>query len=136
MSADAEQDAAVKLAQERAEIVAKYDRGRDGAQIEPWEDADYRLYKVTDRFGFLHPEGRTSTFPFMGPPGKAACSIHTGRNRAPGKHPKSTGEGPRGLRSSCRTSSGLQLSLLLSTGTWSEEVMHPVLPWSAQSGSS
>ncbi|XP_047918568.2 USP6 N-terminal-like protein isoform X1 [Anser cygnoides] len=55
-SADAEQDAAVKLAQERAEIVAKYDRGRDGAQIEPWEDADYRLYKVTDRFGFLHPE--------------------------------------------------------------------------------
>uniref|UniRef100_A0A8V0XVH2 USP6 N-terminal like n=1 Tax=Gallus gallus TaxID=9031 RepID=A0A8V0XVH2_CHICK len=56
MSADAEQDAAVKLAQERAEIVAKYDRGRDGAQIEPWEDADYRLYKVTDRFGFLHPE--------------------------------------------------------------------------------
>uniref|UniRef100_A0A8C9FJL8 Uncharacterized protein n=1 Tax=Pavo cristatus TaxID=9049 RepID=A0A8C9FJL8_PAVCR len=53
MSADAEQDAAVKLAQERAEIVAKYDRGRDGAQIEPWEDADYRLYKVTDRFGFL-----------------------------------------------------------------------------------
>ncbi|XP_075620131.1 USP6 N-terminal-like protein isoform X1 [Balearica regulorum gibbericeps] len=54
--ADAEQDAAVKLAQERAEIVAKYDRGREGAQIEPWEDADYRLYKVTDRFGFLHPE--------------------------------------------------------------------------------
>uniref|UniRef100_A0A8C0BYG5 USP6 N-terminal-like protein n=1 Tax=Buteo japonicus TaxID=224669 RepID=A0A8C0BYG5_9AVES len=55
-SADAEQDAAIKLAQERAEIVAKYDRGREGAQIEPWEDADYRLYKVTDRFGFLHPE--------------------------------------------------------------------------------
>uniref|UniRef100_A0A663M011 USP6 N-terminal like n=1 Tax=Athene cunicularia TaxID=194338 RepID=A0A663M011_ATHCN len=50
------QDAAIKLAQERAEIVAKYDRGREGAQIEPWEDADYRLYKVTDRFGFLHPE--------------------------------------------------------------------------------
>ncbi|KAF7254646.1 USP6 N-terminal-like protein [Varanus komodoensis] len=53
---DAEQDAAVKLAQERAEIVAKYDKGREGAQIEPWEDADYLLYKVTDRFGFLHPE--------------------------------------------------------------------------------
>ncbi|NXC36893.1 US6NL protein, partial [Campylorhamphus procurvoides] len=31
-------------------------QGREGAQIEPWEDADYRLYKVTDRFGFLHPE--------------------------------------------------------------------------------
>ncbi|RLW01933.1 hypothetical protein DV515_00007587 [Chloebia gouldiae] len=56
VGADAEQDAAIKLAQERAEIVAKYDRGREGAQIEPWEDADYHLYKVTDRFGFLHPE--------------------------------------------------------------------------------
>uniref|UniRef100_A0A8D0HHW2 USP6 N-terminal-like protein n=1 Tax=Sphenodon punctatus TaxID=8508 RepID=A0A8D0HHW2_SPHPU len=56
MNSDAEQDAAVKLAQERAEIVAKYDRGREGAQIEPWEDADYHLYKVTDRFGFLHTE--------------------------------------------------------------------------------
>nr|XP_042715394.1 USP6 N-terminal-like protein isoform X3 [Chrysemys picta bellii] len=53
---DAEQDAAIKLAQERAEIVAKYDKGREGAQIEPWEDADYLLYKVTDRFGFLHTE--------------------------------------------------------------------------------
>lgn len=56
MNSDAEQDAAIKLAQERAEIVAKYDKGRDGAQIEPWEDADYLLYKVTDRFGFLHSE--------------------------------------------------------------------------------
>ncbi|XP_067391041.1 USP6 N-terminal-like protein isoform X2 [Emydura macquarii macquarii] len=56
MNSDAEQDAAIKLAQERAEIVAKYDKGREGAQIEPWEDADYLLYKVTDRFGFLHSE--------------------------------------------------------------------------------
>uniref|UniRef100_A0A7N4NIH7 USP6 N-terminal like n=1 Tax=Sarcophilus harrisii TaxID=9305 RepID=A0A7N4NIH7_SARHA len=53
---DSEQDAALKLAQERAEIVAKYDRGREGAEIEPWEDADYLVYKVTDRFGFLHEE--------------------------------------------------------------------------------
>ncbi|XP_053112521.1 USP6 N-terminal-like protein isoform X3 [Hemicordylus capensis] len=53
---DAEQDAAIKLSKERADIVAKYDRGREGAQIEPWEDADYLLYKVTDRFGFLHEE--------------------------------------------------------------------------------
>ncbi|MBN3274319.1 US6NL protein, partial [Polyodon spathula] len=28
--------------------------GRDGATVEPWEDANYHLYKVTDRFGFLH----------------------------------------------------------------------------------
>ncbi|ERE80314.1 USP6-like protein isoform 1 [Cricetulus griseus] len=53
---DTDQDVALKLAQERAEIVAKYDRGREGAEIEPWEDADYLVYKVTDRFGFLHEE--------------------------------------------------------------------------------
>ncbi|KAF6372714.1 USP6 N-terminal like [Rhinolophus ferrumequinum] len=53
---DSDQDVALKLAQERAEIVAKYDRGREGAEIEPWEDADYLVYKVTDRFGFLHEE--------------------------------------------------------------------------------
>ncbi|TKC48355.1 hypothetical protein EI555_016311 [Monodon monoceros] len=53
---DSNQDVAIKLAQERAEIVAKYDRGREGAEIEPWEDADYLVYKVTDRFGFLHEE--------------------------------------------------------------------------------
>lgn len=46
--------------------------------------------------------GRTSTFPFVGPPGKAVCSIHAGRNRALGKHLKSTGERPWGLHSSCR----------------------------------
>ncbi|XP_030071839.1 USP6 N-terminal-like protein isoform X2 [Microcaecilia unicolor] len=56
MNSDGEHDAAIRAAQERAEIVAKYDKGREGAQIEPWEDADYLLYKVTDRFGFLHSE--------------------------------------------------------------------------------
>ncbi|KAM3926443.1 USP6 N-terminal-like protein isoform 2-T2 [Leptodactylus fuscus] len=53
---DSEQDVAFKSAQERADIVAKYDKGREGAKIEPWEDADYLVYKVTDRFGFLHEE--------------------------------------------------------------------------------
>uniref|UniRef100_H0V8F8 USP6 N-terminal-like protein n=1 Tax=Cavia porcellus TaxID=10141 RepID=H0V8F8_CAVPO len=53
---NSDQDVALKLAKERAEIVAKYDRGREGAEIEPWEDADYLVYKVTDRFGFLHEE--------------------------------------------------------------------------------
>ncbi|XP_043334699.1 USP6 N-terminal-like protein isoform X1 [Cervus canadensis] len=56
LTKDSNQDVALKLAQERAEIVAKYDRGREGAEIEPWEDADYLVYKVTDRFGFLHEE--------------------------------------------------------------------------------
>ncbi|XP_053321195.1 USP6 N-terminal-like protein isoform X2 [Spea bombifrons] len=56
MNPDSEQDAALKSAVERADIVAKYDKGRDGAKIEPWEDADYLVYKVTDRFGFLHDQ--------------------------------------------------------------------------------
>ena len=34
---DSNQVVALKLAQERAEIVAKYDRGREGAEIEPWK---------------------------------------------------------------------------------------------------
>ncbi|XP_078091984.1 USP6 N-terminal-like protein isoform X2 [Mustelus asterias] len=54
MNPDAEQDVAVKLAEERAEIVSKYDKGREGAKIDPWEDADFHIYKITDRFGFLH----------------------------------------------------------------------------------
>ncbi|XP_031438164.1 USP6 N-terminal-like protein isoform X2 [Clupea harengus] len=49
-----DQDAAVKLAKERAEIVAKYEKGKEGATVEPWEDANFHLYKVIDRFGFLH----------------------------------------------------------------------------------
>ncbi|XP_078113664.1 uncharacterized protein LOC144522452 [Sander vitreus] len=45
------------LAEERAEIIAKYDKGRqEGVNIDPWEDAEYSIYKVTDRFGFLHEE--------------------------------------------------------------------------------
>ncbi|XP_016091671.1 USP6 N-terminal-like protein isoform X3 [Sinocyclocheilus grahami] len=28
----------------------------EGVHINPWEDADYSIYKVTDRFGFLHEE--------------------------------------------------------------------------------
>ncbi|XP_038561261.1 USP6 N-terminal-like protein [Micropterus salmoides] len=45
------------IAEERAEIISKYDKGRqEGVSINPWEDADYSIYKVTDRFGFLHEE--------------------------------------------------------------------------------
>ncbi|XP_036962356.1 USP6 N-terminal-like protein [Acanthopagrus latus] len=45
------------IAEERAEIISKYDKGRqEGVNIDPWEDANYSIYKVTDRFGFLHEE--------------------------------------------------------------------------------
>lgn len=54
MTSDSEQDAAVKLEQERAEILAKYDKGKESAEVEPWEEANFDLYKVVDRFGFLH----------------------------------------------------------------------------------
>ncbi|MCI4381684.1 hypothetical protein PGIGA_G00254790 [Pangasianodon gigas] len=43
------------IAEERADIISKYDKGRtEGVHINPWEDANYDVYKFTDRFGFLH----------------------------------------------------------------------------------
>uniref|UniRef100_A0A8C5TK41 Uncharacterized protein n=1 Tax=Malurus cyaneus samueli TaxID=2593467 RepID=A0A8C5TK41_9PASS len=54
-ASDMKKDIESLIAQEKAEIVAKYEKGRqEGAQIDQWEDADFTLYKVTDRFGFLH----------------------------------------------------------------------------------
>ncbi|KAK1802238.1 hypothetical protein P4O66_021910, partial [Electrophorus voltai] len=54
---DMKKDIEVLIAEERAEIISKYDKGReDGVEIDPWEDADYSIYRSTDRFGFLHEE--------------------------------------------------------------------------------
>lgn len=53
MTSDTERDVAVKQDKERAEIVAKYDKGKE-ATVEPWEDTNFHLYKVIDRFGFVH----------------------------------------------------------------------------------
>ncbi|KAM6980611.1 USP6 N-terminal-like protein [Aplochiton taeniatus] len=45
------------VAEERADIILKYDTGRqEGVHIDPWEDADYSIYRVTDRFGFMHEQ--------------------------------------------------------------------------------
>ncbi|XP_059361425.1 USP6 N-terminal-like protein isoform X2 [Carassius carassius] len=55
-ASDPQQDAAVKLEQERAEIIAKYDKGKESAEVEPWEETNFDLYKVVDRFGFLHED--------------------------------------------------------------------------------
>ncbi|XP_077355622.1 USP6 N-terminal-like protein [Festucalex cinctus] len=52
-ASDSDPDAAVKLEQERAEIVAKYEKGKE-ATVEAWEDTNFHLYKVIDRFGFVH----------------------------------------------------------------------------------
>ncbi|XP_056137827.1 TBC1 domain family member 10B [Lampris incognitus] len=54
---DMKKDIETLIAEERADIISKYDKGRqEGVNIDPWEDADYSIYKVTDRFGFLHEE--------------------------------------------------------------------------------
>ncbi|NXO91389.1 US6NL protein, partial [Certhia brachydactyla] len=59
---DMKKDIESLIAQEKAEIVAKYEKGRqEGAQIDQWEDADFTLYKVTDRFGFLQLNGPPSS---------------------------------------------------------------------------
>ncbi|XP_051234752.1 USP6 N-terminal-like protein isoform X2 [Dicentrarchus labrax] len=45
------------IAEERADIILKYAAGRQGGvEIDPWEDADYSIYKVIDRFGFMHED--------------------------------------------------------------------------------
>ncbi|XP_023811947.1 USP6 N-terminal-like protein isoform X1 [Oryzias latipes] len=54
---DMKKDIDSLVAEERADIISKYDKGRQGGvDIDPWEDADYSIYRVTDRFGFLHEE--------------------------------------------------------------------------------
>ncbi|XP_046898242.1 USP6 N-terminal-like protein [Hypomesus transpacificus] len=55
-------DIATLIAEERADIILKYDKGRqEGGERDQWEDADYSLYRVTDRFGFLHEEELQNT---------------------------------------------------------------------------
>ncbi|XP_055694641.1 USP6 N-terminal-like protein [Lutzomyia longipalpis] len=45
----------VRAQVEREKIFQKYERGREpGAEIDPWEDPDFSLYKHTDRYGFIH----------------------------------------------------------------------------------
>ncbi|XP_017285302.1 USP6 N-terminal-like protein isoform X2 [Kryptolebias marmoratus] len=43
------------IAEERADIILKYATGRQGGvDVDPWEDADYSIFKSIDRFGFMH----------------------------------------------------------------------------------
>uniref|UniRef100_A0AC34F2Y6 Rab-GAP TBC domain-containing protein n=1 Tax=Panagrolaimus sp. ES5 TaxID=591445 RepID=A0AC34F2Y6_9BILA len=41
---------------ERESIVEKYERGPQASEVpeDPWENPDFELYKVTDRYGFVH----------------------------------------------------------------------------------
>ncbi|GAB6029812.1 hypothetical protein CHUAL_005524 [Chamberlinius hualienensis] len=46
-----------RASDERAAIVAKYDKGREeGAQIDPWEDPSYEIYHYIDRYGFVRDQ--------------------------------------------------------------------------------
>ncbi|KAK9542123.1 hypothetical protein VZT92_000013 [Zoarces viviparus] len=50
-------DVETLIAEERADIILKYATGRQGGvQIDPWEDADYSIYKAIDRLGFMHED--------------------------------------------------------------------------------
>ncbi|XP_033101782.1 USP6 N-terminal-like protein [Anneissia japonica] len=52
-----DQDLIERANKERAEIVQKYEKGFDEtAESDAWEDSGFIIYKVTDRFGFLHKE--------------------------------------------------------------------------------
>lgn len=35
--------------EEREKIFLKYERGREGTDIDPWEDPDFSVYSHTDR---------------------------------------------------------------------------------------
>ena len=42
-----------RSAEERDRIFSCYDRGREGAKIDPWEDPAYEVYHTTDKYGFI-----------------------------------------------------------------------------------
>ncbi|XP_030843878.1 USP6 N-terminal-like protein isoform X2 [Strongylocentrotus purpuratus] len=55
MTETQEMEALQRAQKERLDIVLKYDKGRDkGQKIDPWEDASFIIYRVTDRYGFCH----------------------------------------------------------------------------------
>ncbi|VEN39992.1 unnamed protein product [Callosobruchus maculatus] len=49
-----EDDLLKRSAEEREKIFKRYEQGRDGAQIDPWEDPGFEVYHATDRYGFIH----------------------------------------------------------------------------------
>lgn len=48
-----EEELLKRSAAERDRIFSCYDRGREGTQIDPWEDPAYEVYHTTDRYGFI-----------------------------------------------------------------------------------
>lgn len=42
--------------QEREQIVDKYERGPEQKDVDPWENPNFELYRITDRYGFVHKD--------------------------------------------------------------------------------
>lgn len=53
-----EEELLERAAEERAAIVTRYQLGRqEGApQVDAWEDPEFKIYQVTDRYGFIHDQ--------------------------------------------------------------------------------
>ncbi|XP_060520367.1 USP6 N-terminal-like protein isoform X4 [Cylas formicarius] len=49
-----EEDLLKRSAEEREKIFKRYEQGREGAEIDPWEDPGFEVYHATDRYGFIH----------------------------------------------------------------------------------
>lgn len=49
-----EEDLVKRSAEERERIFRRYEQGREGAEIDPWEDPGFEVYHATDRYGFIH----------------------------------------------------------------------------------
>lgn len=56
-SVESETEVLERCREERREIVAKYDLGREeGAKIDDWEDPKNEIFHIQDRYGFLHDQ--------------------------------------------------------------------------------
>ncbi|KAG5896769.1 hypothetical protein JTB14_008345 [Gonioctena quinquepunctata] len=49
-----EEDLLKRSSEEREKIFLRYEQGREGAEIDPWEDPGFEVYHATDRYGFIH----------------------------------------------------------------------------------
>ncbi|XP_068177927.1 USP6 N-terminal-like protein isoform X4 [Antennarius striatus] len=58
-------DVETLVAEERAAIILKYATGRQaGVEVDPWEEPDYSIYRVIDRFGFMHEDELPAPTPY------------------------------------------------------------------------
>lgn len=49
-----EEELVRRSAEEREKLFRRYEQGREGGEIDPWEDPAFEVYHTTDRYGFIH----------------------------------------------------------------------------------